>query len=40
VIGYAAAILVGVVITAFAYFAVAAPAEGGGRLTFALLGGD
>jgi hypothetical protein len=48
VIGYAAAILVGVVlvpeITAFAYLTVAAravfTAEGEGRLTFAPLGGD
>jgi hypothetical protein len=44
VIGYGAAILVGVVlvpeIAVFAYFAVAAPAEGDGRLTFAPLGGD
>jgi hypothetical protein len=44
VIGYVAAILVGVVlvpeIAAFAYLAVAAPAVGEGRLTFAPLGGD
>jgi hypothetical protein len=44
VIGYGAAILVGVVlvpeIAVFAYFAVAASAEGDGRLTFAPLGGD
>jgi hypothetical protein len=42
VIGYGAAILVGVMpeIAAFAYSAVAANAEGEGRLTFAPLGGD
>jgi hypothetical protein len=43
-IGYGAAILVGVVlvpeIAAFAHLAVAAPAEGERRLTFAPLGGD